>query len=154
MKENELFILNCKELKPCPFCGSEPKSSIIDKRYGRIMIWCQQCYDNRSNVSIIGIDAVERWNKRSDILFDFLENKIEKLANMEGEKDLKTLQQQCGSVKLALWEFLDYLKDTKKKSIIYPCRNDMCTSYGKCEDNSNCHTHTWDTINECRMYIK
>lgn len=70
------------ELKKCPFCGGEAKTSVV---FGRAGVVCTECDANiRMYLDASVEDAVKAWNNRKpvDDVLKRIENEIlEKLSN-------------------------------------------------------------------------
>lgn len=55
-----------KELKPCPFCGSEAKIIIFNHEYGTTTIACtnEECDITMGKAFFTDKETIEHWNRR------------------------------------------------------------------------------------------
>jgi len=59
------------ELKPCPFCGGEPRIVNFKHTYGTILVYQVMCFSCNTKPKLFGRGttgrrAIEAWNRRAD----------------------------------------------------------------------------------------
>ena len=75
---------NIRNLKPCPFCGGEPKVNSDYQGYGNTVVWCSNCYCTTAPYPN-PLDAYTIWDtrKREARLVEALERAKLQLEEMD-----------------------------------------------------------------------